>query len=79
MLLKITGNETHTAFDGLEAMETAEIFRPDVVLLDIGLPKMNGYETARLIYRAKKMPQAQFAAGIPIQRVSVQVTANGSV
>jgi signal transduction histidine kinase/ActR/RegA family two-component response regulator len=49
MLLKLTGNETHTAFDGLEAMEAAATFRPDVVLLDIGLPKLNGYETARKI------------------------------
>jgi PAS domain S-box-containing protein len=49
MLLKITGNETHTAHDGLEAVEVAEQFRPDVVLLDIGLPKLNGYEAARRI------------------------------
>ena len=49
MLLKITGNETHTAHDGLEAVEAAEQFRPDVVLLDIGLPKLNGYDAARRI------------------------------
>jgi signal transduction histidine kinase len=46
MLLKVTGHETLTAFDGLEAVAAAEEFRPDVVLLDIGLPKLNGYETA---------------------------------
>ena len=48
-LLEITGNETHTARDGLEAVEAAEEFRPDVVLLDIGLPKMNGYDACRRI------------------------------
>ncbi|MGH6636626.1 MAG: ATP-binding response regulator [Gammaproteobacteria bacterium] len=49
MLLKLTGNETHTAYDGLEAVEAAATFRPEVVLLDIGLPKLNGYEAARKI------------------------------
>jgi CheY-like chemotaxis protein len=49
LLLKITGNETHIANDGLEAVEAAEKFRPDVVLLDIGLPKLNGYDACRCI------------------------------
>ncbi|MDO8700243.1 MAG: ATP-binding protein [Deltaproteobacteria bacterium] len=48
-LLKLTGNETHTAYDGLEAVEAAATLRPDVVLLDIGLPKLNGFEAARKI------------------------------
>ena len=49
MLLELTGNETYTAHDGLEAVETAARVRPDLVLLDIGLPKINGYEAARRI------------------------------
>ena len=49
MLLTITGNETHTAHDGLEAVEAAATFRPEIVLLDIGLPKLNGYEACRRI------------------------------
>ena len=49
MLLRITGNETQTAHDGLEAVALAEKFSPDAVLLDIGLPKLNGYEAARRI------------------------------
>jgi PAS domain S-box-containing protein len=44
MLLKLTGNETHTAYDGLEAVEEAARINPDVILLDLGLPKLNGYE-----------------------------------
>jgi PAS domain S-box-containing protein len=49
MLLKLTGHQTNVAFDGLEAVAAAESFRPEVVLLDIGLPKLNGYETATRI------------------------------
>ena len=48
-LLKILGNDVRTAHDGLEAVEAAEAFRPELVLLDIGLPKLNGYEVARRI------------------------------
>jgi signal transduction histidine kinase/ActR/RegA family two-component response regulator len=49
VMLKMMGHETRTAYDGLEAVQAAAIFRPEVVLLDIGLPKMNGYEAARHI------------------------------
>ena len=49
MLLKMMGNNVRTAYDGEEAVQAAGEFRPDVVLLDIGLPKMNGYEAARRI------------------------------
>ena len=48
-LLSLTGNQTRTAFDGLEAVEAANAFQPDLVLLDIGLPKLNGYEACRRI------------------------------
>ena len=49
MLLEMSGHEMHAAYDGLEAVEQAERLRPDLVLLDIGLPKLNGYEAARQI------------------------------
>jgi CheY-like chemotaxis protein/two-component sensor histidine kinase len=49
MLLRIMGNDVHTAHDGLEAVGAAAVFQPDVVLLDIGLPKLNGYEAGRRI------------------------------
>lgn len=48
-LLRLTGSETQTAFDGQEAVEAAATFRPNVVLLDIGLPKMSGYDACRAI------------------------------
>jgi PAS domain S-box-containing protein len=49
MLLRITGNEIQTVHDGLAAVEAAASFRPDVVLLDIGLPRLNGYDACRRI------------------------------
>ena len=49
MLLRIVGHEAHTAHDGLEAVEAAAAIAPDVVLMDIGLPQLNGYEAARRI------------------------------
>jgi CheY-like chemotaxis protein len=49
ILLKIGGNETQTTHDGLAAIEAAATFHPDVVLLDIGLPKLNGYDVCRRI------------------------------
>jgi PAS domain S-box-containing protein len=49
MLLKLMGNEVRTAYDGEEAVRVAEEYRPEVILLDIGLPKLNGYEAARRI------------------------------
>jgi len=49
MMLKLIGNEVRTAHDGLEAVEAAEWFRPDVVLMDVGMPRLNGYEATRRI------------------------------
>ena len=49
MLLQFGGHETHKAHDGAEAIDLAERLRPDAVLLDIGLPGMNGYEVCRRI------------------------------
>ena len=43
-ILALLGNATRTASDSQQAVSMASVFRPDVVLLDIGLPKLNGYE-----------------------------------
>jgi two-component system CheB/CheR fusion protein len=47
LLLRSLGHETRVAHDGAEAVRAAEAFGPDIVLLDIGLPGMDGYEVAR--------------------------------
>lgn len=49
MLLKASGHEVCSASDGIEAVKAAYDFRPDVMLLDIGLPGLNGYEVAKRI------------------------------
>jgi PAS domain S-box-containing protein len=48
-VLAFSGDEVRTASDGLRAIEEAEAFRPDVALLDIGMPNLNGYDVCRRI------------------------------
>ena len=48
-MLKLVGNEVLTANDGQIAIERFREFQPEVVLLDIGMPGMNGYEVARAL------------------------------
>jgi CheY-like chemotaxis protein len=49
MMLKLTGNEVRTAHDGVEAVEVAGAFRPQAILMDVGMPRLNGYEATRRI------------------------------
>ncbi len=51
MMLTICGFNTSTAYTGSRALEKARTFRPDIILLDIGLPDMDGYEVASSIRR----------------------------
>jgi CheY-like chemotaxis protein len=48
-LLRLLGSEVQTAHDGTTALELVEGYRPEVVLLDIGMPGMDGYQVARRI------------------------------
>jgi len=50
-LLKAAGHEVHTSYDGRTAIRLAEELKPDVVLLDIGMPEVSGYDVARAIRR----------------------------
>jgi CheY-like chemotaxis protein len=47
LLLELMGHTVCTAHDGEQALAEAEGFRPDLVLMDIGMPRMDGYEAAR--------------------------------
>jgi CheY-like chemotaxis protein len=48
-MLRMLGHKTATAYDGEQAVALAETVRPEVILLDIGMPKLNGHGAARLI------------------------------
>ena len=60
VLLEVMGHEVRVAVDGQEAVDLAITFAPDVVLLDIGMPRMDGYAAARRI--KEKRPTAMLIA-----------------
>lgn len=62
-ILSCMGNEVRTANDGMSALEEAEAFRPDVVLMDIGMPRLNGYDACR---RLRQFPWAREISVIAI-------------
>jgi CheY-like chemotaxis protein/nitrogen-specific signal transduction histidine kinase len=49
LLLRVKGHEVCTARDGLEAIDRAADFQPEIILMDLGMPKLNGYEATRRI------------------------------
>jgi two-component system CheB/CheR fusion protein len=61
-LLRLDGHEVQVAHDGIEALGMAEAFRPDVILLDIGLPGIDGYEVARRLRAQTKFNDTQIIA-----------------
>ncbi|MDR3405169.1 MAG: ATP-binding protein [Chthoniobacter sp.] len=60
-LLSLRGHEVATAFDGVAALKVAQEFQPDFLLLDIGLPGLDGYEVARRL-RAEGFPRTPIVA-----------------
>jgi two-component system, chemotaxis family, CheB/CheR fusion protein len=62
-LLELSGHRVQTAYSGRRALELAEEFRPDLFLLDIGLPDIEGYQLAR---RIRAMPWGQAAQLVAI-------------
>lgn len=62
MLLQLEGHEVRTVHDGVEALATGDDFAPQLVLLDIGMPLLDGYETARQIQERPWGKQAHLVA-----------------
>jgi PAS domain S-box-containing protein len=61
-LLRIFGYEVRVAYTGLEGLEAAHLFRPEVVLCDIGLPGLDGYEVARRLRSEATTAEARLIA-----------------
>ena len=62
LLLETFGHEVRTVYDGRAVLPMATDYRPDAVLLDIGLPGMNGYEIARELRSAPALSQLTLVA-----------------
>jgi CheY-like chemotaxis protein len=76
LLLEMMGHETRVVGDGVAAMELAETFRPDVVILDIEMPKLNGYEVARSL---RERPWAQEAVLIALSGLASETDRDNSL
>ncbi|HTX04318.1 MAG TPA: PAS domain S-box protein, partial [Steroidobacteraceae bacterium] len=62
LLLSHAGHETQVAYSGREALERVESFEPQLALLDIGLPEMDGYELARRLRARPRLSRARLIA-----------------
>jgi signal transduction histidine kinase/CheY-like chemotaxis protein len=61
-LLLLLGQDAHTASDGLEALQAAKDFKPELIFLDIGLPGMTGFEVARNLRALETTPRPRLIA-----------------
>jgi PAS domain S-box-containing protein len=62
MLLRLKGHDVQTAYDGIAAVDFAAAYKPDVILLDVGLPRLNGFDAARRIREAESAKRAVLIA-----------------
>jgi CheY-like chemotaxis protein len=62
VLLKMEGHEVQCAYDGLAAIELAKLFRPEIVLLDVAMPGLDGYAVARALRALQDWQPARLVA-----------------
>ena len=64
MMLTLLGSEVRTAHDGVEALAAAEAFRPQLILMDVGMPRLNGLDATR------KIRERPWSAGVKIVAIT---------
>ncbi|HZQ71727.1 MAG TPA: response regulator, partial [Burkholderiales bacterium] len=62
VFLRMEGHEVKSVGDGYEAIASAQVFAPHVIILDIGLPGMDGYQVARRLREAPQSDEAMYIA-----------------
>jgi len=79
MLVKMMGHEVEFAINGFAAIDIARTFRPDFILLDIGLPDFNGYTLARQLKYESGLEGAHMIAitGLPLDEVRLRAIRAG--
>jgi len=71
--LRILGHEVHCASDGLEAVTRSTHYRPDVILLDLNMPRLNGFDAARRIRQLQLEHQPLIVATTGLGRANDRV------
>lgn len=79
MLVKMMGHEVHFAINGFAALDIARTFRPDIILLDIGLPDFNGCEIVRQLKYEEALKNTRFIAisALPAQQFKERALSAG--
>jgi CheY-like chemotaxis protein len=62
LLVQLWGHEVHVAYDGADGLRTACTFEPDCLLLDVSLPKLDGYRLARLLREQESLRGSKLIA-----------------
>jgi len=61
-MMEMFGNQVHLAYNGTEALKEAQEFKPHLILMDIGLPGINGYEVCQTLRRMPELEDAVIVA-----------------
>jgi len=77
MLLKVAGHDSHVCVDAQDCMASVDRLRPDVVLLDLGMPGVSGYEVAEVIKSEADLRHIRLIAitghGMPLDRLQTKL------